>query len=281
MDAVNKADELKSKTLDYVKRNGPVLPIQISREIGRDSFFAGAILSDLFSSKQVLLSHAKIGGSKIYYVKGQEPKLEILYNYLPMKEKEAYNLLKNKKVLRDSEQEPSIRVALRSLKDFAKPLEINFGGSQEIFWRWHLIDDNEARNIAREDYFGKEKPELQKDLIKQEKKTRQRRGSVEDLFLKNVREHLARNNIDVLSVINTKKNKEAELIVRFSSVAGVLNYYLFAKSKKKITEADISMAYNKAHSRKMPLFFLTDGDIAKKSKEYLERDMKGIVFSKL
>ncbi len=279
----SRAKELRFKALEFVRKAGPALPVQVSKEIGRDSFFAGAILSDLVDGKQVLVSHAKIGGSPVYYVRGQEQKLEVLFNYMPMKEKEAFSLLKTKKVLRDREQEPSIRVALRSLKDFAVPLEVGVGGIVEIFWKWHLTDNQEAESFIKENYLEMpvHKQELQKELPKEEKKARQRRTFVVDNFLKSVEEFISKKGIEVLSRESIKKNKQAEFVVRFNSDVGKIVYYLVAKNKNKITEADITVAYNKAHSKRMPLFFLSNGDIAKKSRDYLEREMKGIIFAKL
>ena len=93
---------LKEKILSFVKLKGPVLPVQINKETGRDSFFSGAILSELAGSKEVKISNAKVGGSPVYFVEGQEPKLSMLYDGLPMREKEAYNLLKEKKVIKSA-----------------------------------------------------------------------------------------------------------------------------------------------------------------------------------
>ena len=136
MSTLNAGEQFKYNVYDVVKRRGPVVPAQISKEVGRDTFFVGAILSDLSREKKVFFSAAKIGGSSVYYVPGQEPHLDILFTYLPMKEKEAFTLLKKYQLVRDTELEPSIRVALRNLKDFAVPLNVRTGENQELFWKY-------------------------------------------------------------------------------------------------------------------------------------------------
>ncbi|MFC1682475.1 hypothetical protein ACFL0X_02575, partial [Nanoarchaeota archaeon] len=65
----------------------------------------------------------RVGSSPVYFLEGQERGLEGFSNHLKSKEKEAFDLLKEKKFLGDSEIEPAIRVALRAIKDFAVPFE--------------------------------------------------------------------------------------------------------------------------------------------------------------
>ena len=61
--------------------------------------------------------------------------------HLNNKEKEAFCLLREKKFLVDSKQEPSIRVALRSIRDFAKPFKKP--DTEEIIWRYFEIDEKD------------------------------------------------------------------------------------------------------------------------------------------
>ncbi len=146
---------LQDTVLDIVKDMGPLLPAEIVSEVSkrtgqqRDMFFIGAVLSELISAGNVKMSHAKIGGSRLYYFQGQEEKLSKLYDYLNDKEKKAYDLLVENKVLRGAEQEPAIRVALSQLKDFSKPIEVKLKET-ETFWRWHLFPIEEAKKSIKE-----------------------------------------------------------------------------------------------------------------------------------
>src|SRR3989344_674563 len=289
--------ENRDKIMDFVRSNGPVLPVQISRELKIDTFFSGAMLSELVANKLVKISSAKIGGSPVYYINGQESKLEILYKSLPEKEKEAYNLLKTNKILKDSELEPSIKVALRSIKDFSIPVMADVGKGVEQFWKWHLTSNEEADSILRSKYLGKEElkthVEIKKEDVKQqeisplqvklaeEKPKAARKRTLTDEFLEEVENYLRKNNIMIVNKLDVKKNKESEMIVSFNSELGKLTYLLLAKNKKKVSEIDLSLALNQGNIKKLPVLFLSKGELAKKARESLNSTYKGILFRKI
>ncbi|MEK6935134.1 MAG: hypothetical protein AABW46_04610 [Nanoarchaeota archaeon] len=260
--------EIKGKIMNIVRIDGPVLPIQVSRRLGKDTIFAGAVLSELVKEKQVFMSSAKVGGSSLYYIKGQENKLDILYNHLPGKEKEAYELLRTKQVLKNTECEPGIRVALRSIRDFA----INFEINNESYWRWHLTPEEEAKNLIKP---MKIKEEINIVKIPEEIK----KGFIDkgDEFLNSVNNYFKSKNIEVFENRVIRKEREIDGIVRIRSELGDLNFYFIAKNKKKINEADLSLANDKGRKNKMQVLFLTSGELSKKSQKYLEDNLKGSV----
>lgn len=156
--------------LNLVKQRGPILPAQVSRHIKDNILMTSARLSELLSNKKIKISSIKVGGSPLYYFEGQEIKLQNYSDNLGSKEKEAYNLLKEKKVLRDSALEPAIRVALRIIKDFSVPLQVNYGNKTEIFWKWYLAQNNETQEIIREILTKKEEIIQQKIPAEAQKK---------------------------------------------------------------------------------------------------------------
>ncbi|MDP2909106.1 MAG: hypothetical protein Q8N77_04850, partial [Nanoarchaeota archaeon] len=87
---------LKNQILEIVRKEGPILPAQISQKVISNVLFTSAILSDLSAQGQVKLSKAKIGSSPVYYAKGQEPKLQMLYKHLGEKPRKIYDILKEK-----------------------------------------------------------------------------------------------------------------------------------------------------------------------------------------
>ncbi len=135
---------ITDRVKQLVRMRGPLIPSQISKEIGTNILMASAILSELSSKNDVKISSVKIGGSPLYYVQGQEPKLQNYLGSLHQKEKEAFEQLKTSGVLKDRSLEPVIRVALRQIKDFAKPIEASMDGNVELFWKWYLLSNEEA-----------------------------------------------------------------------------------------------------------------------------------------
>jgi hypothetical protein len=136
-------NENHEKIIAVIEEKGPRLPMQIAGELKIDSLFISAFLSELANQKRVRMSHLKVGGSPLYFLVGQESQLENYQRYLNKKESEAFLLLKKSRILKDSEQEPSIRVALRSMRDFA----FGFKRNEEIFWRYYLISEEETKEI--------------------------------------------------------------------------------------------------------------------------------------
>lgn len=131
--------QIKEKIISFLKIRGPSLPVHIAKETQMSMLFASAFLSELLSEKKIKLSYMRVGSSPLYLVQGQEYRLENFSNFLKSKEKESFALLKEKKFLKDSEQEPAIRVALRSIRDFAIP----FKNQDEIYWRYFTIPEEE------------------------------------------------------------------------------------------------------------------------------------------
>ena len=287
--------EINERILELVKERGPILPVQISKEINDNILMTSARLSELLSNKQIKISYVKIGGSPLYYVQGQESKLQAYANNLVAKEKEAYELLKQNKILRDSIQEPAIRVALRQIKDFAVPLQVTFENTNEIFWKWYLTDNKEVEFILKGILSKKEKyikiPEREeetktselkqsittlekpKEEIKKEKKKIDK-----DYFLKEINNFFNKNKINIIETNEIKKNSEIDFITELQTTIGNVKYFCKSKNKKKINESDLSTALVQAQSKGLPLLFLTTGKITKKAKEMLNTNFKNIIY---
>ena len=53
-------DNIKLKIIEFLKTNGPALPVKIAKAIEMDPVFASAILSELTSAKKVKLTNMKV-----------------------------------------------------------------------------------------------------------------------------------------------------------------------------------------------------------------------------
>lgn len=126
-----------------------MLPVEVAKALGSgsSSIYAGAYLSELLATKQIMLSIMKVGGSHLYYAPGQEYRLMEFSKHLHEKDRRTFDLLKQEKVLRDADQTPLVRVSLREIKDFAKPLLVTNEGKQEIFWKWYLLSNGDAERM--------------------------------------------------------------------------------------------------------------------------------------
>ncbi|MBT4375922.1 hypothetical protein HOD29_00925 [archaeon] len=133
--------EIKNKIISFLETRGPSLPVHIAREIHLDMLFTSAFLSELLSEKRLKITSMKVGSSPVYYLSGQEEQLEKYSEHLKSKEREAFDLLKDKRFLIDFEQHPAIRVALRAIPDFAK----EFNREEKTIWRYFTIPEEEFK----------------------------------------------------------------------------------------------------------------------------------------
>ncbi len=155
--------EVKEKIFQYLEEKGPSLPIPVAKHIGMNTLFVSAFLSEMASDGMIKISSMKVGGSPLYYSPNRINMLENFTKFLGGKEIEACNLLKEKGILNDEEQHPAIRVALRSLKDFA----VSFKNDDKTFWRYFIISEEEVRKKFEEKQNKKEiEPEKLSNALK-------------------------------------------------------------------------------------------------------------------
>jgi hypothetical protein len=292
----------KEKILEVVKE-GPTIPAKIVKRVGGDTMLIGAILSTLISSGEITYSNIKIGGSPIYFMKGDEEKLEQFIDHLNEKDRRTFYMIKEKKVMKDSDQDPLIRVSLRAIKDFAKQFEIN----KEIFWRYYLIEKSEAERFAKE-LLKETKPveEIEKPIAKEmpvieEKITEQPKSIIENKlvehihkeksekieksgkagktdFFESIKTFIHNKGLDIVGKEKIKKS-EYDLVLKNNDT----NEYIFckAKDKKAINEGDLSTAFVYAHNKKMPCMFLTTGNLTKKAEAMIQKEFKDMVIEKI
>ncbi|MEM4327899.1 MAG: hypothetical protein QXU88_01495 [Candidatus Woesearchaeota archaeon] len=293
----------REKILSFIRLSGPVLPVAIAKELKTNILFASAMLSELVQNGHLKASNLKIGGSPLYYLPGQEVALEKFVGNLHEKDRKTFELLREKKVLRDSALDPLTRVSLRRLKDFAVPLSVTVGAQTELFWKLSTLTNEEAEGIIRsvleaqlaaegpnkvaEGGSQQSLPELEDvgqsvetTLTEREAKRPASTKTATD-FLGAVLDFFSKHEIKVLEQRCIKKNTEYDFIIELPSPLGKLTYYCKAKSKSRIAEADLAAAFVQGQLKKLPIILLANGSPSKKVAQALEKDFKGMLVKKL
>jgi hypothetical protein len=288
--------QIKEKIIYVLRKNGPCLPVHIAKEVGLSILFSSAFLSELFSEKKVKMSDMRVGSSPIYFLPDHEHSLERFSQHLKSKEKEAFLLLKEKKFLKDEDQQPAIRVALRAIKDFALP----FKKEDSFYWRYFTIpeselileekktiktpakeeismihtirtspkpesDGKEAINISQEDKKQGKKETKKPKPPKPPKPLKKKSLKKEEGFFNKVKDLLNKKGIEILD-INDIKNGEITLKVNNKGQEELLIAY----NKKKISESDILKAYKKSQEANLPYIILSLGDAPKKTQNIID-----------
>ncbi len=268
------AMQIKERIISLIRLKGPSLPVHVAKETGLSILFASAFLSELLYEKKINISNIRVGNSPLYFISGQEPQLERFSQYLKSREKDAFLLIKERKFLKDEEEEPAIRVALRGIKDFAIP----FRRGEEIYWRYFTIPETdfqkeekpkeEEKEPEKEKKIAEIFPEEEKQPQKKEKikkKPRQENRQIKEKkkrdenFFNKIKESLSKEKIEILD-IKDFTNDEAVLRIKKDGKEELF----FVYNKKRITEKEILKAHKKASENKMKysIFFL--GEPSKK-----------------
>ena len=310
---VGDVNSKKERMLALLKVRGPSLPIQLARDIGTEMLFANAFLSELFNDKKLKMSNMKVGSSSLYYLSGQENLLENFINYLNIREREAFLVLKKEGVLEDAKLEPVVRVALRAIKDFAVAINVNVDGEPELFWRYYLLSEDDFRARTQEVVYGKKiekkvenkkeekaegkieeklekavEDEIRKDVVGEVKienpvknvRAKRKAGQADTKFADFVKEYLAAKEVEVLQDLLIKK-KDYSARVRLDTLFGKQEYYLVAKDKKKIGEEDLLVALQKAQALKMPALVIAKGGLDKEAEESIKEWKNLVKFEKI
>ena len=295
--------------------NGPSLPVRIAKAIDMDPVFASAILSELLSANQIKMSNLKIGASSLYLLPGQEQKLEGHTENLKSIENDAYIKLREKKLLDDEKETPVIRVALRSIKDFAIPFKFE----EKIMWKYAFTPDEEIENILNP---KKERPKIEKEIIEAPKAWEAKKEEIKEAkalsevlvpgakrdgkeskkiesiftapkkdivgtpklekkksgitFLEKVEEFLEKQDTKITSINEVDKKK---VIAQIESESGTA--LLFAFSKARITEQELMKCYKQAKAANLPYHLIILGDLTKKMKDTIDAYKKLVKVDKL
>jgi hypothetical protein len=265
------ASKIKEKIISLIEQNGPSLPVRIASELNLSPLFSSAFLSELLSEKKIKISYMRVGNSPLYFIAGQEPKLENFSEHLKSKEKDAFFLLKKNNFLKDIEQDPAIRVALRAIKDFA----ILFEKNSEAVWRYFTIPEaefikkEEPKIIEKITEEIKEKIEpvkkIKKEILQKKKTVKKTAKKNNEKLFNKVKEFLDEKSIEIISVegvsqeditLKVKENGNEKIIVAYD--------------KKKISEDEIIKANKKAQELGLNYTILSFGEPAKKMQSLIE-----------
>jgi hypothetical protein len=186
-------------------------------------------------------------------------------------------------------QEPAIRVALRSINDFAIKINVKIDNNEDkTFWKYYSISDEQTKDFLENLINPKakqKKAEKQeaKDKTEEIQKTEElkvetsrkvkkatNKPAKESKFTNDVKDFLKEKDIEILASI-AEKPKEFTARVRIDTMFGKQEYLMLGKDKKKITEDDLAIALHKANAEKVPALIITSGVLDEEAKSYQDK----------
>ncbi len=300
-------NEKEAKVVEIIQRRGPILPIEVSKELGVETFLASAILSTLINKGYVKISHRKVGSSPLYYISGQEQRVRsMLYPELNELEKKALNRLKELKVAFRDDLYPQERVLLSDLKDFVDYLQIKHDDKEVYCWRHYSVSDEEFNNILKEKFNvpnEESKPEVVKEVPaeeKQEIKEIKLEPKVETELkveapketpkpkTKKPRKAVAKGELEKKAVEYFQEKgakvlheeigrSESNFIISFETPVGAQKFFVKVKNKKSVSEGDMSKLYVEANIKKLPAVLITPASPNKKIMDYISKNFGDLI----
>lgn len=305
-----------------------IQPLDVSKLLGVDLLIAGAHLSTLVSKSILKTSFLKLGSSPVYYLPGFERYLLDFVYALNEKDRETVSILKDKKVLRYSDEPALTRVSLKNIRDFAKPLEVTIDGNKEIFFKWFLTDDSEVRSIIenllskkssdgsilkkeegvekvksstddnsikdevvnvlkkeevsskkKEDEIKKQESAIKKGDVSPLKNDTGSKISKKSIVSSEIRSFFEKNKINLLNVLDEKKNFK-EYLVNMPTPLGSVKFYCVFLDKSRVGDADISKVVVNSQIKKLPGMLIHSGNLTSKAEE-LSKKMSEIIVKRL
>lgn len=165
------------QVFSIIQEHGPILPVDIVKKIGGNTILTGALISDLVRKDKVKVTkNIRVGSSPLYYVSGQEEKLEKYLHLLSESERRAVDILKKNGVIFENEVPELYRIGLMNASDFSIPLNIKYKDTEYHAFKWFLLDAESTKSLIQkklEEKAGKdnESPVL-KDQDIEENQTR-------------------------------------------------------------------------------------------------------------
>lgn len=295
----------------------PVQPQGVAKALNTNSILASAMLSELAEKGSLAVSHLKVGSSPLYYLPSDVSKLLNYVHVLNEKDQQTLKKLQDELVLRDTSLDPLQRVSVRGLKDFTRQITVKHNESQELFWKYFLVEDKVAEEVIKKTIepiqpisptpapslpptpspvlpvlpHSPKQETAEKKPLKQKKlkeKTEEAHliaqlpisPALSDSFSKNLSSYFSKKSISILHEESVKKNSENDYVLSIPTPVGKVTYYCKATNRKKISDADISRAFVQGQLKKLPVLFLHTGEFTPKAKNVL-KELQGVTATKL
>ena len=233
-----------NQILDLIRKNGPALPIEISSAFNADSFLAKAYLTELVNTGQ-LKTTKKVGESHIYFLDGQEEEAQ----------RKADSLV--------NQTQKRLRIFAKDKENLTPELAQKREQFEKHFKK--SIDEPEK---AKEPVVKKQPIQQAhtfiKNIIKRPKKVSKSKDEFIELAIRYLQQGL-----EITEELN-KKKKEISLLANVPSSIGKVRFFIKVKSKQRINEADLSLAYTEGMRHNVPMLFVTNGKLSKSAEEYAE-----------
>lgn len=255
----------KDNLLRFVREKKYVTPTNISEAFETTTMIASAALSEIAKEKLISITNLKTGSTPYYYDPRQPQALQDLAEkHLSGNDKAIFYKLRDTEVLNHNSLPAADKLAISKILDFAKELELSYGGRDFKFWVWYLRDINETKkqildvlNPKKQDPPKANMPEVKK-VAKEQEQPRENQKQSEpqkvnpspfevpakevpenksEMFIEN---YLQQNYLKVEEKTKEEKAIKYEASIKINKITVMFDCMYF---EKRPTDADIIKFY--------------------------------------
>ena len=202
----------------------------------------------------------------------------LFWKYYTISEQEAETLIKERLGISAEQEQKAARKQQEMQPKLSSPEDLREQLKQELRKEF---EETIKKEMAQVKTVAEIKSEKRKRSKKEEEQTRLGAASVDDDFFERVKDYFERHKIAILDTQIIRKNADLDLTIMLPTVMGLVKYYCKAKQKQKVNDADLSAAYVQGQMKKLPVLFLTTGDITKKAQEMTEKEFTTMMVKRI
>jgi len=281
------------KVVQLLKEKGPLMPVEISNNVGYDSFVMRAVLLELINQGLIKRSKRPIGSSLIYYLPEHENKMrELIYNDLGIPQKKVLHHLREIGRVDANHLTPHERAFINELADFLKVEKIN----ESIIITFYDYKPKteitpepiqppiipsptpvipEPTSVTREPEPIPNPPEIKpinQELRLFDNKITTKKATGFEAKTKEYLESLG----EITKTTKIKNDSEYDYELR-TTKPFEQEFTVKAKKKTSISETDLSIIYAEAIHQKKPAILLTNGKLTSKAKKWKDANAGGLI----
>lgn len=275
----------REKIIAAIERLGPVQPLDIRRALQEgDTVLLGAILSEMAHGGTVAISRTRRGGSPFYYLPARPETLEQVSQYLNEKDRKTYEIIRERKVVREDSLDPLTRVSLQNIPDFSRRFTVPTENGAIAYWRYYLFPEEEARKRILGEAPRAPEQQAQKPAPPPSPPKEEEEESPRETSLKERQETFSRNDPawaeddelykkakrfasgipgTISSARQVRPNQEIRMFLDIAGKLGRERVLAIAYSRKTLPEQLVWKALLEARSEGLPLIVLKDSPFPK------------------
>jgi hypothetical protein len=279
------------KAFDVV-RTGPVLPVEVASKLGVDSFLANAYLSQLVEAGKIRQSTERVGNSFVYFLAGQEAQASSRVSNLLQGGKKTARMYASS-VPAGPEVEQKRQAFTQRLAEIEAKEQIRKPAPQQPLLQIAQQKPQAVSETQKQEFLNTLKPAIESQLKQQiqpqvapAQLNLPKIPSPQEVFaavgqkikstifmedgrvVEKALGFLIDAGAEIIGKELRKKGREADILAIVPTPIGPIKFFVMARDKRTVSEAELSLAFTAGQHKKLPVIYVTNGKLTKSAQNY-------------